>query len=283
MPDWRYNVLSTSEAYISAEAAPQPACDPLAASYPRRADRSRPPHTCPYTTIFLGNRGHNSPYRIPALKTDGADPYGDVYSVDRSSNLTDTSSFARYEDCRSQEEESELLNDEYNSERISNPNVKLHVQKVPYSTSSVFYVTAKTDAANNDVQGNDLFLVEGSDSDALSSCTCDSFERCEFDCRDFEPFSDTCCCDPLSDGMCSRSPKDVDSPEHFCDKVADDDGVSTRSDMDGLDLALFEPAQSDSNECGFKTSGHNTASVTTALCGILYALPDISKGKQSLD
>lgn len=281
MPDWRYNVLSTSEAYISAEAASQPACDPLAASYPRRADRSRPLHTCPYTTIFLGNRSHNSPYRIPTLKTDGADPYGDVYSVDRSSNLTDTSSFARYEDCRSQDEESVLLNDECISERISNSNVKLHVQKVPYNTSSVFYVTAKTDAANNDVQGKDLFLGEGSDSDALSSCTCDSFEKCEFDCRDFEPFSDTCCCDPLSDGMCSRSPKDVDSPEHFCDKVADEDRVSTRSDMDGLDLTLFEPAQCDLNESGYKASGHNTASVINALCGILYALPDTSKGKQN--
>lgn len=281
MPDWRYNVLSTSEAYIGAEAIP--ACDPLAASYPRRADRTRPPHTCPYTTIFLGTRAHHAPYRLPALQSD-ADPYGDVYSVDRSSNLTDTSSFARYEDCRPQEEEllSETKEDAFNNEILTNPNVTLQVQKVPY-TSSVFYVSAKTEVPKEDVSGSNLFLVEGSDSDALSSCTCDSFERCEFDCRDFEPFSDTCCCDLLSDGVCSRSPKEVESPEHFCDKVVEEDGVSARSDMDGLDLALFEPAQADEIECGNESSDHNKSAVAASLCGILYALPDISKGKRRRD
>lgn len=280
MPDWRYNVLSTSEAYIGDAV---PACDPLAASYPRRADRTRPAHTCPYTTIFLGTRAQHAPYRLPTIHTDASDPYGDVYSVDRSSNLTDTSSFARYEDCRPQVEE--LLSeaqDDFSSEKLANNNVTLQVQKVPY-TSSVFYVSAKTaDLSEENEQSTELFTAEGSDSDALSSCTCDSFERCEFDCRDFEPFSDTCCCDPLSDGVCSRSPKDVDSPEHFCDKVVEEDEVSTRSDMDGLDLALFEPAQSESNECGNDTTEHNTTTVAAALCGILHALPDISKGRQHL-
>lgn len=272
MPDWRYNVLSTSEAYINAEGLPG---DPLAASYPRRADRTRPHHTCPYTTIFLGARSQqHSPYRLPALQNDSADPYADAYSVDRSSNLTDTSSFARYEDCRPQIDDSP----DENVEAIGE-NLTLQVQKVPY-TSSVFYISTKTDNVHKEVAPSNLYLVDGSDSDALSSCTCDSFERCEFDCKDFEPFSDTCCCDPLSDGVCSRSPKDVDSPEHFCDKVVEEDGVSARSDMDGLDLALFEPAQTDSNECGAETTQHNE-SVATTLCGILHAMPD-STGKYYL-
>lgn len=278
MPDWRYNVLSTNEAFIDTEGAPMR--DPLAASYPRRADRSRPHHTCPYTTIFLGARSHHAPYRLPALQSDPIDPYADVYSVDRSSNLTDTSSFARYEDCRPQIDEilSETEDQVYTDE-ISTENVMLQVQKVPY-TSSVFYISAKTDTARKEVvQSNDVFLVEESDSDALSSCTCDSFERCEFDCRDFEPFSDTCCCDPLSDGVCSRSPKDVDSPEHFCDRVAEEDGVSNRSDMDGLDLALFEPAQTESEDCGEGPNRKTAVSASSTLCGILYALPDSSIGK----
>ncbi|KAJ2946581.1 hypothetical protein O0L34_g12634 [Tuta absoluta] len=280
MPDWRYNVLSTNEAYIGAGSAP--ACDPLAASYPRRADRSRPLHTCPYTTIFLGARNHHNSYRLPSIQAETADQYGDAYSVDRSSNLTDTSSFARYEDCRPVDEIlPETKEDFFTNDRLSSSNLTLQVQKVPF-TSSVFYVSGKQDAPTDNVHGNNLFLVEGSESDALSSCTCDSFERCEFDCRDFEPFSDTCCCDPLSDGVCSRSPKDVDSPEHFCDKVVEEDGVSTRSDMDGLDLALFEPAQSDSNECANDSSEQKTEPVTAALCGILYALPDASKGKTRL-
>ncbi|XP_028177696.1 probable Ras GTPase-activating protein isoform X2 [Ostrinia furnacalis] len=269
MPDWRYNVLSTSEAYINAEGLPG---DPLAASYPRRADRSRPHHTCPYTTIFLGARSQQTPYRLPALQNDATDPYADAYSVDRSSNLTDTSSFARYEDCRPQIGDS-LPDENFASDKISD-NVTLQVQKVPY-TSSVFYISTKTDNLNKEVVPNNLYLVEGSDSDALSSCTCDSFERCEFDCRDFEPFSDTCCCDPLSDGVCSRSPKNVDSPEHFCEKVVEEDGISARSDMDGLDLALFEPAQTESNERQGDTAEHNETTAG-ALCGILYAIPDSS-------
>lgn len=273
MPDWRYNVLSTSEAYINAEGLPG---DPLAASYPRRADRTRPHHTCPYTTIFLGARAQqHSPYRLHALQNDSVDPYADAYSVDRSSNLTDTSSFARYEDCRPQLEDS-LPEDSFSSEKIGE-DAALQVQKVPY-TSSVFYISTKHDNLPKEVAPTNLYLVDGSESDALSSCTCDSFERCEFDCRDFEPFSDTCCCDPLSDGVCSRSPKDVDSPEHFCDKVVEEDGVSTRSDMDGLDLTLFEPAQTDSNECESNSTQRN-GSVASALCGILYALPDSSGGK----
>lgn len=272
MPDWRYNVLSTSEAYINADGVPG---DPFAASYPRRADRSRPPHTCPYTTIFLGTRSHHNQFRLPILQSDAGDAYADVYSVDRSSNLTDTSSFAHYEDCRPQVDE---ILPEDSDEKIA-ANVTLQVQKVPY-TSSVFYVSTKTDSIRKEVvQTDDLYLVEGSDSDALSSCTCDSFERCEFDCRDFEPFSDTCCCDPLSDGMCSRSPKEVDSPEHFCDKAVDEDGVSTRSDMDGLDLTLFEPAQTDCNDFENHACKTNSSSVAATLCGILYALPDNSSGK----
>ncbi|XP_047534743.1 ras GTPase-activating protein raskol isoform X5 [Vanessa atalanta] len=269
MPDWRYNVLSTSEAYIDAEGGPPR--DPFAASYPRRADRSRPPHTCPYTTIFLGTRTH-VPYRLTPLQSENGDLYADAYSVDRSSNLTDTSSFARYEDCRSQLESTLIpkRDNAYSNDKTEG-SVTLQVQKVPY-TSGVFYVAAKTDSVN-DVPGNSLFPCEASDSDALSSCTCDSFERCEFDCRDFEPFSDTCCCDPLSDGVCSRSPKEVDSPEHFCDRVVEEDRVSARSDMDGLDLTLFEPAQTDSNDCGDESTDQNSASATAALCGILYALP----------
>lgn len=277
MPDWRYNVLSTNEAFIDTEGAPMR--DPLAASYPRRADRSRPHHTCPYTTIFLGGRSHHAPYRLPALQSDSIDPYADVYSVDRSSNLTDTSSFARYEDCRPHIDEilSESEDQAYVDGNLTENLTQ--VQKVPY-TSSVFYLSGKTEAARKDVvQSNDVFLVEESDSDALSSCTCDSFERCEFDCRDFEPFSDTCCCDPLSDGVCSRSPKDVDSPEHFCDRVAEEDGVSNRSDMDGLDLALFEPAQTESGE-GEEAPAQTTAvSASSTLCGVLYALPDSCIGK----
>ncbi|KAG6464858.1 hypothetical protein O3G_MSEX014770 [Manduca sexta] len=361
MPDWRYNVLSTNEAYIDTESVPR---DPLAASYPRRADRTRPPQTCPYTTIFHGGR-HHAPYRLPPLPSDSGDPYADAYSVDRSSNLTDTSSFARYEDCRPQLEDilPEGSNHSYCSNKLDNialqvqkvpysssvfyistksetthkdvvqnnnvflvegsdsdalssctcdsfercefdcrdcrpqledilpegsnhsycsnklDNIALQVQKVPYS-SSVFYISTKSETTHKDVvQNNNVFLVEGSDSDALSSCTCDSFERCEFDCRDFEPFSDTCCCDPLTDGVCSRSPKDVDSPEHFCDRVVEEDGVSTRSDMDGLDLTLFEPAQIDSNECQNETVEENVTAVAAALCGILYALSDTSIGK----
>ncbi|XP_050351278.1 ras GTPase-activating protein raskol isoform X2 [Nymphalis io] len=270
MPDWRYNVLSTSEAYIDAEGGPPR--DPFAASYPRRADRSRPPHTCPYTTIFLGTRTH-VPYRLTPLQSENGDLYADAYSVDRSSNLTDTSSFARYEDCRSQLDSTLIPKREnaYPSEKTEG-SVTLQVQKVPY-TSGVFYVAAKTDSVK-DVPGNNLFPCEASDSDALSSCTCDSFERCEFDCRDFEPFSDTCCCDPLSDGVCSRSPKEVDSPEHFCDRVVEEDRVSARSDMDGLDLTLFEPAQTDSNDCGDESTDQNSASATATLCGILYSLPN---------
>lgn len=273
MPDWRYNVLSTSEAYIDTDSVPTR--DPLAASYPRRADRTRPPHTCPYTTIFHGGRSHQAQYRLPHLQSDSGDPYADVYSVDRSSNLTDTSSFAHYEDCRTHL--TDVLPEDdglYSGNRLDN--VTLQVQKVPY-TSSVFYISTKNEATNNDaIQNNNAFVVEGSDSDALSSCTCDSFERCEFDCRDFEPFSDTCCCDPLSDGVCSRSPKDVDSPEHFCDRVAEEDGVSTRSDMDGLDLTLFEPAQTKSNE--YDSGSANGTSIATSLCGILHTVPD-SNGK----
>lgn len=275
MPDWRYNVLSTSEAFIDNDGVPSR--DPLAASYPRRADRSRPPNTCPYTTIFHGGRTQHASYRTPPFQSDVNDLYADVYSVDRSSNLTDTSSFARYEDCRPQVDDiPDTINHNYASDRLVD-NVTLQVQKVPY-TSSVFYLSAKKDHKDV-VQSNNVFLVEGSDSDALSSCTCDSFERCEFDCRDFEPFSDTCCCDPLSDGVCSRSPKDVDSPEHFCDKVAEEDGISTRSDMDGLDLTLFEPAQADSNNCDVQKTDTNAGSIGNALCGILYVRPDECNGE----
>ncbi|XP_038209495.1 uncharacterized protein LOC119830517 [Zerene cesonia] len=271
MPDWRYNVLSTSEAFIDAEGAPPR--DPFAASYPRRADRSRPPHTCPYTTIFHGARSH-VPYRLPPLHSDPGDPYADVYSVDRSSNLTDTSSFARYEDCRSPVESIQSHTKERNhpSERLDS-SVGVQIQKVPYA-SNVFFISTQTEAVQRDVNGANLFVVEGSESDALSSCTCDSFERCEFDCRDFEPFSDTCCCDPLSDGVCSRSPKEVESPENFCDTIVEEDRVSTRSDMDGLDLTLFEPAQSDPVGCEDNSADQNTNPVSAALCGILYALPD---------
>ncbi|KAL4709814.1 hypothetical protein ACJJTC_001268, partial [Scirpophaga incertulas] len=266
MPDWRYNVLSTSEAYLNVENLPG---DPLAASYPRRADRVRPYHTCPYTTIFLGARAQHAPYRLPATQNDPVDAFADAYSVDRSSNLTDTSSFARYEDCRTQVEDI-VPEDTYVINKFDD-NVTLHVQKVPF-TSSVFYISTKNDNVQENTPNNKIFLVEGSESDALSSCTCDSFERCEFDCRDFEPFSDTCCCEPLSDGVCSRSPKDVDSPEHFHDKVIEDDGVSARSDMDGLDFALFEPAQTECNH-NVDNADNNTISVTAALCGILYSVP----------
>ncbi|XP_031769888.2 uncharacterized protein LOC113522927, partial [Galleria mellonella] len=265
MPDWRYNVLSTSEAYINTEGVPG---DPLIASYPRRADRTRPLHTCPYTTIFLASR-HHSPFRLPTLQGDG-DPYADVYSVDRSSNLTDTSSFAHYEDCRPHVD-GLLPGDNDNK---TTENLALQIKKVPY-TSSVFYVSTKNDTISKEVvQTDDLYVVDGSDSDALSSCTCDSFERCEFDCRDFEPFSDTCCCDPHSDGVCSRSPKEVDSPEYYGDRGEEDDGVSARSDMEGLDLTLFEPAQTDSSEGENVINGHNAVSISSALCGVLYALPD---------
>ncbi|CAG9783190.1 unnamed protein product [Diatraea saccharalis] len=269
MPDWRYNVLSTSEAYINAEGL---SGDPLAASYPRRADRTRPPHTCPYTTIFLGARSNQPPYRLAAVQNDSVDPYVDAYSVDRSSNLTDTSSFARYEDCRTHAEEISPEED-FITDKVDN-NVTLQVQKVPYS-SGVFFISTKNDNFQNEVPNSNLFLLDGSESDALSSCTCDSFERCEFDCRDFEPFSDTCCCDPLSDGVCSRSPKDVDSPD-FYNKVVEEDCVSARSDMDGLDLALFEPAQAESNEYGTDSSEQNTVPAAAALCGILYSVPDNS-------
>ncbi|XP_061715396.1 ras GTPase-activating protein raskol isoform X2 [Cydia pomonella] len=274
MPDWRYNVLSANEAYIDAKETPPR--DPLAASYPRRADRTRPAHTCPYTTIFLGARSHQTPHRLQTRQSDAGDPYADAYSVDRSSNLTDTSSFAHYEDCRTQLEGiAKDVDDTYTGEILTDGKVTLQVQKVPY-TSSVFYVSARTAAKTEDVEGNDLFVVEGSDSDALSSCTCDSFERCEFDCRDFEPFSDTCCCDPLSDEVCSRSPKDVESPENFGDRVVEEDRVSVRSDMDGLDLALFEPAATDCLDYENDLPVLKSASIPTALCGVLYALPHTS-------
>lgn len=266
-------MLSTSEAYINTDGV---TLDPLAASYPRRADRTRPQHTCPYTTIFLGARSHHSPFRQLPQQSDFIDPYADVYSVDRSSNLTDTSSFARYEDCRPQlDEDLPQITDTEESD------LSLQVQKVPYNASSVYFISAKSDAPQKDaLQTSNGFLVEGSDSDALSSCTCDSFERCEFDCRDFEPFSDTCCCDPLSDGVCSRSPKNVESPENFCERVVDEDCTSARSDMDGLDLTLFEPARV--NEGGLELDSENAASVSSSLCGILHALPENSTGKSSL-
>lgn len=271
MPDWRYNVLSTSEAYINTDGV---ALDPLAASYPRRADRSRPQHTCPYTTIFLGARSHHSPFRQQTQRSDSVEPYADVYSVDRSSNLTDTSSFARYEDCRPQLDDDDDLPQIIDQE---DSDLSLQVQKVPYASSPFFI----SESPQKDiVQSNDVFLVEGSDSDALSSCTCDSFERCEFDCRDFEPFSDTCCCDPLSDGVCSRSPKDVESPENFCERVVDEDCASARSDMDGLDLTLFEPAPAD--ECELDAESRSRPAVSSALCGILHAVPENSTGKSCL-
>lgn len=263
-------MLSTSEAYINTDGV---ALDPLAASYPRRADRTRPLHTCPYTTIFHGPRARHSPFRQQSQQSDSGDGYADVYSVDRSSNLTDTSSFAHYEDCRPTIDELLPQTNGYSTDDSHS----VQEQKVPYS--GVFFLSTKADATQKDVvQSNNVFLVEGSDSDALSSCTCDSFERCEFDCRDFEPFSDTCCCDPLSDGVCSRSPKDVESPENLCDRVVDEDCVSARSDMDGLDLTLFEPAQTDSNECGNEVD-ENSSCATGTLCGILNALPDNSVGK----
>lgn len=274
MPDWRYNVLSTSEAFLDATGPPR---DPLVASYPRRADRTRPLNTCPYTTIFLGTRSQAA-YRLPP-HSDSGDPYADAYSVDRSSNLTDTSSFARYEDCRPQIDDILSEENEQPYDNASNGSAPLQVQKVPY-TSSVFYITTKTDSVHKDVPGNNLFLVDASDSDALSSCTCDSFERCEFDCRDFEPFSDTCCCDPLSDGVCSRSPKAVESPEGFCEKTTEEDGASARSDMDGLDLTLFEPAQVEDLQ-EERQDEHNVTSVAAALCGVLYALPESNNGELS--
>lgn len=279
MPDWRYNVLSTVEGL--AEAPPPPP----AASYPRRAARSRPPHTCPYTTIFLGARATDEPgYHAP--QHDQTDVHGDQYSVDHSSNLTDTSSFAHYEDCRPHLEGhlggalTEADDHIFPGDRLdTDGHVTLHVQKVPY-TSSVFYVSAKNavSAHSDEVTSAEMYMVEGvsETSDALSSCTCDSFERCEFDCRDFEPFSDTCCCDPLSDGVCTRSPKEVDSPEHYCDRVAEeDDVVSTRSDMEGLDLTLFEPAQMEESACAEEAEAEpRVAPALATLCGVLYALPD---------
>lgn len=281
MPDWRYNVLSTGEGLSEAPPAP-------AASYPRRAARSRPHHTCPYTTIFVGARAADeSAYHMP--QPDQPDAYGDQYSVDHSSNLTDTSSFAHYEDCRPHLEQilSEEDEHEFPGHRLdADGRVTLHVQKVPY-TSSVFYVSAKNavSAHSDEATSTDMYMVEGvsETSDALSSCTCDSFERCEFDCRDFEPFSDTCCCDPLSDGICTRSPKEVDSPENYCDRVAEDDVLSTRSDMEGLDLTLFEPAQMEQNE----STEENVAEIRTektlpSLCGVLYALPDTTTGTGKL-
>lgn len=261
-------MLSTSEAFIEAEGGPPR--DPFAASYPRRADRSRPLHTCPYTTIFHGARSH-VPYRLP--HSDSGDPYADAYSVDRSSNLTDTSSFARYEDCRSPVESIAHQKDlNFSGERLdSNNGVQ---QKVPYA-SNVFFISTQ-EAQKKHGNGANLFVVDGSESDALSSCTCDSFERCEFDCRDFEPFSDTCCCDPLGDGACSRSPKEVESPEQFCDGVVEEDRVSVRSDMDGLDLTLFEPAQTESKGCDII---EQNSSVAATLCGILHVLTDSNNGK----
>ncbi|VVC92376.1 unnamed protein product [Leptidea sinapis] len=271
MPDWRYNVLSTSEAFINAEEGP--ARDPFAASYPRRSDRTRPAHTCPYTTIFHGARSH-IPYRLPSIQSESADPYADSYSVDRSSNLTDTSSFARYEDCRSPT--GSIDRKELASSKVDE-SVELQIQKVPYS-SNVFYVSGKNETIEPDVQGTNLFVVEEFESDALSSCTCDSFERCEFDCREFEPFSDTCCCDPLSDGVCSRSPKDVDSPEHY-DRTVEEDRVSVRSDMEGLDLTLFEPAKTQTKQAEDHLAAENTVTVADRLCGILYALPELNNGE----
>lgn len=280
MPDWRYNVLSTSEAYIDDEGGPPR--DLFAASYPRRADRSRPLHTCPYTTIFVGTRAH-APYRLTPLQSENGDPYADAYSVDRSSNLTDTSSFARYEDCRSQLEGSVILKKENTyTHNKTDENIKLQVQTDLYN-SDVFYISGKPNQDQvNSVPGSNMCSGEESGSDVLSSCTCDSFERCEFDCRDFEPFSDTCCCDPLSDGVCSRSPKEVDSPEHFCDRAVDEDRVSARSDMDGLDLTLFEPAQTDSNDYRDKSIVQTQGTVTAALCGVLYALPSTENGMYCL-
>lgn len=290
MPDWRYNILSTSEAYLApAEdggfdedptAAPRLHPHPVtAASYPRRALRSRLPHTCPYTTIFLGTRECNPvPYQAPEQLAHN-DAYGDVYSVDHSSNFTDTSSFARYEDCRLEctddifpiVEDQTLTSD-------SESQLKLHVQKVPY-TSSVFYVSAKNDDVipNDQNAASGMYIVEGGsdESDAISSCTCDSFERCEFDCRDFEPFSDTCCCDPLGDGLCARSPKDMDSPEQCCEHAMELDAVSAKSDMDGLDLALFEPACGDEHDhCERGEIEPRAVPPPETLCGVLYSIPD---------
>ncbi|KPI95499.1 hypothetical protein RR46_08958 [Papilio xuthus] len=242
MPDWRYNVLSTSEAFLDGAGPPR---DPLVSSYPRRADRTRPLHTCPYTTIFLGSRSH-VPYRLPAHSENG-DTFTDAYSVDRSSNLTDTSSFARYEDCRPQIDETlSEENEQVYSDEKTDENLPLQVQKVPY-TSSVYYISAKTETLNKDGQGTDLFLVEASESDALSSCT--------------------------------RSPKAVESPEDFCDKTVDEDGASARSDMDGLDLTLFEPAQTESEPCEGQPSTRIAGSASKGLCGVLYAVPDSGNGK----
>lgn len=286
MPDWRYNVLSTSEAFIEALQRDQPPessvptpRDPLAASYPRRADRTRLPHTCPYTTIFVGSRTHAS-FDVP-LHTDAVETYADAYSVDRSSNLTDTSSFARYEDHRLQSDQSPVDEKLIGSgHSITDGSITIQVQKVPYSTSA-FYLSAKTE--KSDLEATPEVYLVGEESDELSSCTCDSFERCEFDCRDFEPFSDTCCCDPLENGVCSRSPKDADSPENFCDHTGQDDGVSVRSDMDGLDLTLFEPAAGVSRCNDSSNRCQEDATVAATLCGVLYAMPDVNSGEFSID
>ncbi|GBP30040.1 hypothetical protein EVAR_22942_1 [Eumeta japonica] len=282
MPDWRYNVLSTSEAFIEAlhraGTDGAPAHDPVAASYPRRTDRVRVPHTCPYTTIFVGARSHR--LARPQAATDLIDAVGDTYSVDRSSNLTDTSSFARYEDHRSHFEHIPSGDrDDIPNEIVSiDERMTVQVQKVPF-TSSVFYVSARSEYARQNLPADVFPTDQESDSDALSSCTCDSFERCEFDCRDFEPFSDTCCCDPLGDGVCSRSPKDVDSPEHFCERAGDDDRASARSDMDGLDLTLFEPARAADDR---RRASSERSPPLPSLCGLLHALPYTDNGERAV-
>lgn len=167
--------------------------------------------------------------------------------IDFSSFLTDSSSFADYEDKRGS---SNNLNEP--------PYNQLKIDKVPY-TNSVFYVSTKSEyeaglgIPNSEVYFVDTLQQNQYGSDCLSTSTCDSFERCQFDCREFEPFSDTCCCDPNSEGVCTRSPKLLDSPE-FCTSpirshCLDEDRLSNRSDMDGLDLTLFEPAVHDHDDC----------------------------------
>lgn len=158
-------------------------------------------------------------------------------SADFSSFLTDSSSFADYEDRRGSV--SNLEDPPIKKEAVTNNDLddsdNTYVQ-------SLFYPTLKFDKEAKD---HDLYMEEQiSDGSDLSSSSCDSFERCEFDCRDFEPFSDTCCCEPTSDGACARSPKLLDSADDHCTSPLhrDDDGLSARSDMDGLDLTLFEPA-----------------------------------------
>lgn len=266
MPNWRQNLLSAGESLDHHQDQDTPnkktATDPLAAS--RKPARHFNSITEAITNIRNGNDGFmtdSSSFadyedRRTLLDDDDEDydgsPEKEDYRVFLKKDEENDDSRNYLEEFLRNENHRSFFGDEGLLDRIGR-NEELKVDRL---SKGVFYVSTKSEYESSRHE------------DDLSSSTCDSFDKCAF--NDFEPFSDTCCCDPFSEGHCTRSPKDLDldSP--------DGDRMSNKS-LDGLDLTLFEPAASRNNR-----NGKDKAREANAVVGVLHLLESSANGESGI-